>query len=553
MVTVASYIAQFLKKHNIDYIFGYQGSAMLKILDEIVGAGISYVQNFHEQASSFSADAYARINGNIGVAIATSGPGAVNMIGGISDAYFDSVPVLFITGQDYLKNLTAGNGARQNGFQDMDIVSMVRTITKYAAMLDDPKMIRFELEKAFYYATTGRKGPVLIDVPIDLQFKEIDETGLQEFMPDFLSCDRSITDNVLEDIVKLIENSEKPVILAGGGIRGAGAVSNLNAFIEKTNIPVVSTLNGLDVTEKTVGFTGLYGNTEANLALKNADLILALGTRFAQQHTGKQKELYNTIAKVIHVDIDKTEPGRTFIKPEISVVADLSDFLQAINKKNIHVAVNAWNETIEGWKQKYKDSVCRSDKYVDPILLIRKISKYSSKDAVYTSDVGANQMWVAQGLRLKQGQRLLNSSGFGSMGFSLPAAIGASYLKPEVIAFMGDGGFQMNIQELNTLSLRRNNVKCFIFNNNNLGLMRNLQKKYYSNHFYGNNEREFCCPDIKKLADAYQLDYLRLNTNDDLEIIEEVLLKKGPCLVDVQTDIDLTPLTKYEDEAFNNG
>ena len=553
MVTVASYIAQFLKKHNIDYIFGYQGSAMLKILDEIVGAGISYVQNFHEQASSFSADAYARINGNIGVAIATSGPGAVNMIGGISDAYFDSVPVLFITGQDYLKNLTAGNGARQNGFQDMDIVSMVRTITKYAAMLDDPKMIRFELEKAFYYATTGRKGPVLIDVPIDLQFKEIDETGLQEFMPDFLSCDRSITDNVLEDIVKLIENSEKPVILAGGGIRGAGAVSNLNAFIEKTNIPVVSTLNGLDVTEKTVGFTGLYGNTEANLALKNADLILALGTRFAQQHTGKQKELYNTTAKVIHVDIDKTEPGRTFIKPEISVVADLSDFLQAINKKNIHVAVNAWNETIEGWKQKYKDSVCRSDKYVDPILLIRKISKYSSKDAVYTSDVGANQMWVAQGLRLKQGQRLLNSSGFGSMGFSLPAAIGASYLKPEVIAFMGDGGFQMNIQELNTLSLRRNNVKCFIFNNNNLGLMRNLQKKYYSNHFYGNNEREFCCPDIKKLADAYQLDYLRLNTNDDLEIIEEVLLKKGPCLVDVQTDIDLTPLTKYEDEAFNNG
>ena len=550
MVTVASYIAQFLKKHNIDYVFGYQGSAMLKILDEIVGTGISYVQNFHEQASSFSADAYARINGNIGVAIATSGPGAVNMIGGISDAYFDSVPVLFITGQDYLKNLTAGNGARQNGFQDMDIVSMVRTITKYAAMLDDPKMIRFELEKAFYYATTGRKGPVLIDVPIDLQFKEIDETGLQEFMLDFPSCDRSITDNVLEDIVKLIENSEKPVILAGGGIWGAGAVSNLNAFIEKTNIPVVSTLNGLDVTEKTVGFTGLYGNTEANLALKNADLILALGIRFAQQHTGKQKELYNTTAKVIHVDIDKTEPGRTFIKPEISVVADLSDFLQAINKKNIHVAVNAWNETIEGWKQKYKDSVCRSDKYVDPILLIRKISKYSSKDAVYTSDVGANQMWVAQGLRLKQGQRLLNSSGFGSMGFSLPAAIGASYLKPEVIAFMGDGGFQMNIQELNTLSLRRNNVKCFIFNNNNLGLMRNLQKKYYSNHFYGNNEREFCCPDIKKLADAYQLDYLRLNTNDDLGKIEEVLLKKGPCLVDVQTDIDLTPLTKYEDEAF---
>ena len=184
MVTVASYIAYFLKKNNIDHVFGYQGSAMLKMLDEIVGTGISYIQNFHEQASGFAADSYARINGTIGVAVATSGPGAVNMIGGISDAYFDSVPVLFITGQDYLKNLTADNGARQNGFQDMDIVSMVKPITKYAVMLREPQMIRYELEKAFHFAVTGRKGPALIDVPIDLQFQEIDETVLKGYIPD---------------------------------------------------------------------------------------------------------------------------------------------------------------------------------------------------------------------------------------------------------------------------------------------------------------------------------------------------------------------------------
>lgn len=554
MVTVASYIAYFLKKNNIDHVFGYQGSAMLKMLDEIVGTGISYIQNFHEQASGFAADSYARINGTIGVAVATSGPGAVNMIGGISDAYFDSVPVLFITGQDYLKNLTADNGARQNGFQDMDIVSMVKPITKYAVMLREPQMIRYELEKAFHFAVTGRKGPVLIDVPIDLQFQEIDETVLQGYIPDSKKDVKSnLTDSVVDTVIRLVENSQKPVILVGGGIRGADAVDELNTFIYKTKIPAVSTLNGLDATSETIGFTGIYGNTEANLALKNADLVLALGTRFAQQHTGKTKDLYNGAAKVIHVDIDRTEIGRTFMKPTIGIVADLLDFLRAVNQKSIHISIDKWLCTIQRWKQKYGDTICRAKKLVDPVLLVREVSRYASEDTIFTSDVGANQMWVAQGISLKPGQRLLNSSGFGSMGFSLPAAIGATYLKPLAVAFMGDGGFQMNIQELNTLSIRRNNVKCFIFNNNNLALMRNLQKNYYSNHFYGNNENEFCCPDIKKLADTFNLQYLLLGTNEDLVKIKEVLLRNGPCLVDVRMDIDLTPLTKFEDEAFNNG
>ena len=554
MVTVASYIAHFLKKNNIDYVFGYQGSAMLKMLDEIVGAGISYIQNFHEQASGFAADSYARINGTIGVAIATSGPGAVNMIGGISDAYFDSVPVLFITGQDYLKNLTADNGARQNGFQDMDIVSMVKPITKYAVMLREPQMIRYELEKAFHFAVTGRKGPVLIDVPIDLQFQEVDETMLKGYISDSNNNVKSnLTGSVIDAVVRMIESSQKPVILVGGGIRGAAAVDELNTFIYKSNIPAVSTLNGLDATSETVGFTGIYGNTEANLALKNADLVLALGTRFAQQHTGKNKALYNSVAKVIHIDIDRTEIGRTFMKPTIGIVADLLDFLRTINQKSLHTNVDKWQCVIQQWKQNYKDTVCRANKLVDPVLLVREVSKYATEDTVFTSDVGANQMWVAQGLNLKQGQRLLNSSGFGSMGFSLPAAIGATYLKPLAVAFMGDGGFQMNIQELNTLSIKRNNVKCFIFNNNNLALMRNLQKNYYSNHFYGNNEKEFCCPDIKKLADTFNLQYLLLNANEGLVKIKDVLLKNGPCLVDVRIDIDLTPLTKFEDEAFNNG
>ena len=300
MITVAGYIAKFLKEKRVNHIFGFQGSAMLKMLDEIVGEGIEYIQNFNEQASGFGADAYARING-IGAAIATSGPGAVNLIGGIANAYFDSVPVMFITGQDYSSGILANNGARQNGFQDMGIVSMVKPITKYAVLLEKPENIRYELEKAYYYAITDRKGAVLIDVPIDVQFKEIDETSLKGFQ----KSDKKVSDYKIDKVISLLKKSKRPVILAGGGIRCANTVNELKKFVNESKIPVVTTLNGIDVLEDIVGFSGLYGNSEANLAIKNADLIIALGARFSLKQIGKKKEQYNIDAKIIHVDIDE--------------------------------------------------------------------------------------------------------------------------------------------------------------------------------------------------------------------------------------------------------
>ncbi len=548
MITVSKYIAKFLKEHNVNHIFGFQGSAMLKMLDEIVDVGIEYIQNFNEQASSFGADAYGRING-IGAAIATSGPGSVNLIGGIANAYFDSVPVIFITGQDYSSGILAQNGARQNGFQDMDIVSMVKPITKYAVLVDKAENIKYELEKAYYYATEGRKGAVLIDVPIDIQFKEIDEKNLKCFEKPV----EKEADYKIDEVISLLNKSKSPLILAGGGIRGANTIEEFRTFIKESKIPVVTTLNGIDTSENIIGFSGLYGNSEANLAVKNADLIIALGARFSLKQIGKKKEQYNTNAKIIHVDIDKTEINRTFMNEEISVIADLKEFLEKINKQKLNLNIKTWTNQVQHWKNLYKDTVCVSKKFVDPVKFVREISQYADSNTVFTADVGANQMWVAQGLRLKEKQRLLNSAGFGAMGYSLPAGIGASYLAKEVISFTGDGGFQMNLQELNTLSLRRNNLKCVIFNNNNLGLMRDVQSRYYNNHFYGNNEKEFTCPNIKKLADTFNLNYIKIETENDFPLLENVFDNNVPYLIDVIIDKDTIPLNRYDDEALANG
>ncbi len=547
MITVAKYIAKFLISKDVKHIFGFQGSAMLKILDEAASLGINYIQNFNEQASGFAADAYARVNKKLGVAIATSGPGAVNLIGGIANAYQDSIPVLFITGQDYLTSLKNDNGARQNGFQDLDIVSAVKNLTKYAVLLDDPNNVKYELEKAYYLATNGRCGSVLIDVPIDVQFMEVDENNLKGFeIPKKEEFDYKIN-----DVIKLLKNSKRPVILAGGGIQTSCAKEELKELNLKTKIPVVTTLMGGDCFEDKLGFSGLHGNSVSNLAILKADLILALGTRLSIKQTGKIKENY-TNANIVHVDIDKTELKRTFLNETLSIKGDVKEFLNKINKENFSINIENWLSLIEEWKNKFEDTICDKNSKLDPVIFLREITKYIKDDTVITTDVGANQMWTNQALRLKNNQRLLNSGGFGAMGYSLPAAIGASYVAPLCVSITGDGGLQMNLQELNTLSLRRNNVKCFVFNNNNLALMRDCQKRYYNSHFWGNNEKEFTCPDIKKLADTFNLKYEKIEDKDDFSKLKDIFSNNEPYLIDVILDKDTKLLNRYDDKALKN-
>ena len=388
-MTVADYIAEFLLSKGVKHVFGFQGSAMLKILDAMMAIGkIEYIQNFHEQASAFAADAYARVSGGIGVAIATSGPGAVNLIGGIANAYFDSVPAFFITGQDYTSSIAANNRARQNGFQDMDIVSIVKPIAKYAVLLDDPQLVQYELEKAYYLATTGRKGSVLIDVPMDVQFKEIDKAKLKKFI---IPPTQEKADLKIGKIVKAIESSKRPLILAGGGIRVADAVKEFRRFVKATGIPVVSTLSGLDATPYTVGFSGIYGNSEARLASLNADLMLVLGARFSRQHTGKKREEFSNLsAKIIHIDIDKTEINRTFMKEDISVVADLNEFLAEINKVDFSLDIKPWKNQVRKWKRQYGNRIRCNSIGIDPVDVVKAVATHLADNSVVTADVGAN-------------------------------------------------------------------------------------------------------------------------------------------------------------------
>ncbi len=547
-MTVADYVAQFLVSKKIQHIFGFQGSAILKLVDSMVKTGkIKYIQNFNEQASAFAADAYARVRGSLGVAIATSGPGASNLISGIANAYFDSIPVLFITGQDYLSHITQHRNARQNGFQDLDIIAMVKPISKYAVLINKAENIRYELEKACWIAENGRKGSVVVDIPIDIQFKNIDERNLIGYKPDKKVY---ISPNI-ETIVSRLENSKRPLILAGGGIRLAGAELEFEYFLRKSNIPVITTLNAVDLTNMSYGFSGLHGHSCANLALRHADLILALGTRLGHRQIGKTIESFST-ADCIRVDIDPNEFGRTFIKENPAILCDIKLFLQYMNDKDYKQNHIEWHEQIKKWKKEYADTVCINDCLnIDPVKFVRKTSDYYTNNTIITADVGSNQMWTAQGFKKQANERLLCSSGFGAMGYALPASIGASYLSDSpVICFTGDGGLQMNLQEINTISLHRNNIKCIVFNNNTLGMMREVQNRYYDSHHYGTTEKDFSCPDLKKLSECFKLKYLSIENTNDIDKLKYVFGDNQPWIVDVKIDKGAIVLNSYDDEAL---
>lgn len=550
MITVADYITKFLIKEKVGHVFGFQGGAILKILDSMISSGkIEYVQNYHEQASSFCADSYSRITHNIGVAIGTSGPGATNLINGIANAYFDSIPCLFITGQDYVQNITKSESVRQNGFQDLDIVSIVKPITKYATTIFEPNKIRYELEKAFYFAKSGRPGSVVLDIPIDIQFKEVDEEKLESFIPpeSYYEIDK------IKDIIPLLQNAKRPVILAGGALQNSNLEKEFKKLVQKINIPVVTTLNGIDSCKNSFSFAGLHGNTHSNLIMNNADFILILGSRLGLRQISKNPDTYNIKnAKIVHIDIDPAEHGRKIV-PEISILCDLKSFFNEFNKLIKNESFPKWidwKQQLDIWKEKYSKNAELNHDGIDPVKFVRVISDFFENDAIITADVGQNQMWVAQGIKIKGSQRLLNSSGFGSMGYSLPASIGALFAskgKKQIISFNGDGGFQMNLQELLLISKKQLDIKIIVFNNNTLGMMREVQKRYFNEHYYGADEKDFQCVDLKRLSKAYDLKYYNVSEEKHISKLEKILKKKEAYIIDVRLSKDSLLLNKYDE------
>lgn len=430
---VSTYIAHFLRSKEINTVFELQGGMITRILDELYKmGGFNIVSMHHEQAAAFAADAYARVSGKPGVALATSGPGATNLITGIGSCYFDSVPAIFITGQVNLNEQRGTKATRQIGFQETDIVEIVKPITKAAYAVISASEIPGIFEEAYQLCLSGRPGPVLIDIPMNIQQESFDDTLLTVVNSnELVSCsEKELLHTFIKKWSAALAGSKKPLILAGRGIRISGAVGEFHAFVEKYNVPVVTSLLGLDVMPfnhpNRVGFIGTYGNRWANYALGNCDLLLVVGSRLDLRQTGSNTEMFQSNKKIFHVDIDSAELNNRFNECE-TVQADLKDFLDLAMKRNeIGFTTANWIEEIWQMKEKRPDiRELENIEGINPNEFIHALSQKGSQFKAVISDVGNNQMWVAQSLELDNSQVYLTSGGMGAMGYALPAAIGA--------------------------------------------------------------------------------------------------------------------------------
>ena len=546
----SDYIIRYLLENKIDKVFGYIGGMIAHIVDSIaINPEMEMINTLHEQGAGFAAEGYARYSNKTGVAIATSGPGATNLLTAVGSCYFDSVPTLFITGQVNTYEYKNDLPIRQRGFQETDIAAIAKPITKYSVMVSDAKNLRYELEKCLYLTQHGRKGPVLMDIPMNIQradlnieeeksFFDSDEHKKlqQEIKPDF----------DISEVITLIKNAKRPVILAGGGIQISNAQAELETFLEKSQMPIVTSLMGLDcvnVYEHNMGLIGAYGNRYGNLTLANADLVLALGTRLDSRQTGTNTDLFLTNSKIIRVDIDKYELEHSTIKATVSIKSDAKSFLQRLNETEYNLTIDEWYKKLAEFKNKYPSTHDIKKEIKNPNLFIEKLSEFLKYDDIISVDVGQHQMWAAQSLNLKSSQRVFFSGGMGSMGFSLPAGIGATIASGKrSIIVTGDGGLQMNIQELELLKRRNLPIKIIVMNNSCLGMVRQFQELYFESRYLCTVE-DYSAPDFSGIAKAYGVNGYKTDINKNWqEALKGFLADDKPGLLDVyfnrKTDVE---------------
>ncbi len=549
---LSDYVIEYIVRQGVSHIFEMAGGAITHLLDSTYDRkDIECVSVHHEQAAALAAEGYARINGRLGVAMATSGPGALNLMTGIGSCYFDSVPVLFLTGQVNTYEFKFDRPIRQIGFQETDIVSIVKPLIKFAALVENSQQIRYYLEKAVFIAQSGRPGPVLLDIPLNVQRAEIDPEKLESFYSGTetgkLHIKNEWGDREFEEITSLVNEARRPLLLVGGGIRAAGACQELSRFVEMTGFPVVSSLMGLDALSHEgpafFGMVGSYGNRYSNLALANCDLLFILGSRLDTRQTGTRPDTFARAAKKIHVDVDLHELNAK-VQVDVALQGNVKDFLIRLGQtfnRNQPKDLSPWYGILEGFRSRYPTSGFAADSLsVDPNRFVRLLSEHCEPGDIICLDVGQHQMWASQSFQLKKGMRLLNSGGLGVMGFALPAAIGAAKANPgqRTIVIAGDGGIQVNIQELETIKHHRLPIKIFVMNNESLGMVRQFQDVY----FHGRRQSSvvgYSCPDLVKIARAYGLRSYHIPTLDEADkVIRKALSHTGPVFVHVPVDPD---------------
>ena len=529
-LTGAQAVWESLVQEGVDTVFGISGGAVIHLYHALPEYPIHHVLMRHEQGAAHAADGYARATGKVGVCIATSGPGATNLVTGLATAHMDSAPVVAITGQ--VVTPVIGTDA----FQEVDIVGITQPITKHNYLVTDPRELPAVIKEAFYIARTGRPGPVLIDIAKDAQAAEIDyEYPAEVDLPGYQLPRNDLSDQ-LEQAARMLGEAQRPLIIAGHGVTLAGAQDDLLALVEKGNIPAVTTLLGIGTMPEThpfcLGMAGMHGEAYTNLALGEADLIISLGSRFDDRLTGKVDQ-FGRQARIIHVDIDPAEIDKT-VTVDLAVIGDLGDVLPELVSLVERRDRAPWLQRIQEWRDDSakRDIVGQETDEMVPQYVVRQIWEATRGDIVMVSDVGQNQMWEAQYFVHHRRRGLLSSGGLGTMGYALPAAIGAQMGKPDeqVWVNVGDGGFQMNIQELATVAQEKLPIKIAILNNGYLGMVRQWQQLFFEGRYSGT---PLLGPDFAKVAEAYGITGLTVREKSGVvPAIEQALATDGPVLID---------------------
>ncbi len=556
MIKLSDYVIDFITSLGVDNIFLLPGGGCMHLVDSIGrNARLNHVCCLHEQAAAIAADGYAQYRNDLGVALVTTGPGGTNAITGVAGSWIDSTPILVISGQVKRKDMMTGKGVRQMGVQEVDIVSLVKPITKYAVTVTEPETIRYHIEKAVYLAKNGRPGPVWIDIPLDVQASIIDEKSLEGFKPESIVPDENkIISSFVKKTINLLNSSERPVILAGRGIRFAKAEREFLKLIEALKIPLLLTWRLIDIIpeehELNFGRPGTIASRYANFILQNADLLISIGARLDLGQVGYNYKNFAPKAKKIIVDIDESEIKKIDTEIDLPVIADakvfLDEFLKHIDSIK-SIDRSAWLKKCKYWKEKYPvilPEYLKESDFVNTYALVDALSDLlSENDVIVPGSSGSCSEITYQAFRIKQGQRLINSPGLGSMGFGLPQSIGVCLAsgRKRTVSIVGDGGLQHNIQELETLKRLNLPVKLFVLNNNGYAAIRNTHRRFFEG-------RLVCCdpssgltlPDTCKIASAYGIKAVKISEQKNLkERIRQVLEISGPVVCEVMIDPDL--------------
>ncbi|MDR3195597.1 MAG: biosynthetic-type acetolactate synthase large subunit [Endomicrobium sp.] len=552
--TGAQILVESLLKENVEVVFGLPGGQALPIFDAMHGSKLNFILTRHEQAASHMADGYARSTGKPGVCIVTSGPGATNIVTGLATAYMDSVPMIAISGQ------VATSVIGQDAFQEADTIGITRPITKHNFLVKDVKDLAKTIKEAFYIATTGRPGPVLVDVPFDVQrsvceFAYPEKVEIRSYKPNYNGHIGQI-----KKAAEVINKSERPVLYVGTGVVVSNAEDEILELSKKANIPVTNTLLAIGAypcnTNLSLGMLGMHGTYCANKAVQSADVVIAVGARFDDRCTGKVCDFARK-AKIIHVDIDPAAISK-IVDVDIPVVGDAKTILKEMVCLVDRKERKNWIKTVDAWKEEHPLSYERNDDNLHPQYVIEKISELTKGEAIITTEVGQHQMWSAQYYKAKRSRLFLSSGGLGTMGFGYPAAIGAKFGNPnkEVIAVAGDGSFQMNMQEMAVAVLNSVDVKVVILNNQYLGNVRQWQEMFYGKRYshsclakrkecpkWCNTPNRDACPvyvpDFVKWAESYGVLGIRVTEKKDVEpALKKMFETKGSAVIDMWVEIE---------------